>query len=480
MTNRPHIFYELTNSICAECYVKVEAKVIIEGQNVYLLKHCPEHKQQKVLISTDADYYRKSREFLKPGQLPLKFNTPTRFGCPYDCGLCPDHEQHSCLTLLEVTDHCNLECPICYAESSPKRKTYKTLREIEFLLDAIVSNEGEPDIVQISGGEPTTHPDFFAILDAAKARPIKHLMINTNGIRIAKDLEFSRRLSEYKPGLEVYLQFDSLRENVLQELRGANLHEVRLRALANLNKFNISTTLVAVLKKGLNDDEAGAILDFALEQPCVRGITFQPIQDAGRVEGFDPARDRLTLGEIRQNILRQSTVFKPADLIPVPCHPDCLMMGYALKLDGKVVPLTSMIDPEELLKTEKSTIVFEREPSLKDHIFSLFSTAHSPTSSASCLKDLLCCLPQVEATPEIGYDNLFRVLVVQFLDAHNFDVRSVKRSCIHIAAPDGKIIPFDTYNLFYRDDKRKILERLRKKYDPSPHVALKAEEIHVQ
>lgn len=466
MANRPYLFYELTNSICSECFIKVEAKVIIEGTNVYLLKHCPEHKGQKVLISTDAEYYKLSREFLKPGQLPRKFNTPTLYGCPYDCGLCPDHEQHSCLTLVEITDHCNLECPVCYADSSPKRASYKSLAEVEFLLDAVVRNEGEPDIVQISGGEPTTHPDFFAILDATKKRPIKHLMINTNGIRIAKDIDFVRRLATYAPGFEVYLQFDSLRGAALRELRGADLSAVRKQALAHLNEFNISTTLVAVLKKGLNDDEAGAIIDFALKQKCVRGVTFQPIQDAGRLADFDPTRDRLTLGEIRQNILRQSSVFKPADLIPVPCHPDCLMMGYALKVGEEVVPLTSMIEPEVLLQSENSTIVFEKDASLRDHIFSLFSTAHSPESSANCLKDLLCCLPKVQAVPEIGYDNLFRVLVVQFLDAHNFDVRSVKRSCIHIVAPDGKIIPFDTYNLFYRDDKVALLERMRKLHAP--------------
>src|SRR2546423_15617839 len=251
MPDRPYLFYELTNSLCATCLRKVEAKVIIQDNNVYLHKWCPEHRFQNVLISTDAEYYKLSRQTLKPGQMPLKFNTPIKYGCPYDCGLCPDHEQHSCLTLVEVTDQCNLACPICYSESSPRRTTHRSLEQIEFMLDCIVQNEREPDVVQISGGEPTIHPDFFAILDAAKRRPIKHLMVNTNGIKIARDAEFARRLKDYMPRFEIYLQFDSLHREAHLALRGEDLREIRSRAIDRLNEHNISTTLVVTLKKGL-------------------------------------------------------------------------------------------------------------------------------------------------------------------------------------------------------------------------------------
>ncbi|UUZ97627.1 radical SAM protein [Paenibacillus sp. P25] len=231
-----------------------------------------------------------------------------------------------------MTDHCNLQCPICYAESSPHRASYRSLEQIEFMLDRIVRNEAEPDIVQISGGEPTTHPQFFEILELAKRRPIKHLMVNTNGIRIAQDREFVKRLAEYMPGFEIYLQFDSFEEEVLKESRGADLRRIREQALAHLNEFNISTTLVVTLKKGLNDGEIGRTIQYGLKRRAVRGVTFQPIQAAGRLEAFDPAVDRLTLSEVRQQIIEQSGVFRPEDILPVPCHPDCLAMGYALKL----------------------------------------------------------------------------------------------------------------------------------------------------
>ena len=467
MSDRPYLYYELTNSVCTTCYRKVEAKIVLQDNCVFMHKRCPHHGFEKVLISTDIEYYKRSRLTLKPGQLPAKFNTPIKYGCPYDCGLCPDHEQHSCLTLVEITDACNLTCPVCYAESGPHRQTHRSLEQVEFMLDCVLRNEKEPDIVQISGGEPTIHPQFFEILDAAKRRKaIKHLMVNTNGIRIAQEPDFAKRLKDYMPGFELYLQFDSLEEGPLKELRGADLRRIRLQALEHLNKHNISTTLVVVVKKGSNDKELGRIIDFALKQPCVRGVTFQPIQAAGRLENFDAARDRLTLAEVRQNILTQSDIFKPEDIIPVPCHPDALAMGYALKLGGKTVPLTSMIDPKVLLQGEGNTIVYERDPILRDHVFKLFSTSHSPESATASLKQLLCCLPLVQVPESMSYDKVFRVLIIQFMDAQNFDVRSVKKSCIHIVHPDGRIIPFDTFNMFYRDDKEQLLQKLKEEMEP--------------
>ena len=455
---RPYMFYDVALTICSKCFRKLEGKIVFQDDKVFLLKRCPEHGAERVLVADDVGYYRRSREvFIKKPEMPLVYNTPVKWGCPYDCGLCTDHEQHSCLTLIEVTDSCNLRCPVCYAGSGPERTEHRPLALIEKMLDAVVRNEGKPDVVQISGGEPTLHPDFFTILKMAKARPIRHLMVNTNGLRIAQDDDFAKRLSEYSQEFEIYLQFDSFEREALLDLRGGDLRGVRERALERLNKYNISTTLVVTLRKGLNDGEIGKVIDFALTQPCVRGVTLQPIQDAGRLEKFDPATDRLTLTEVRRRILEQTNVFRAEDVIPVPCHPDALAMAYALKLDGKVVPLTRLIEPNVLINAARNTIVYEEEQSVRECLFKLFATNHSPESGAASLRDLLCCLPRINAPSSLSYQNIFRVLIVQFLDAHAFDVRSVKKTCIHIVHPDGRLIPFDTYNLFYRDD----LERTR-------------------
>ncbi len=457
---RPYIYYDFTLSLCSTCLRRVDAKIIFEDEKVFMLKNCPTHGREKVLIATDIDYYRTTRNYAKRSEIPQRFNTDTHFGCPYDCGLCPDHEQHSCVTVLEVTDRCNLTCPTCYAMSSPHYGRHRTLEEIEKMLDVIVANEGEPDVVQISGGEPTIHPQFFEILDLAKTKPIRHLMVNTNGIRIAKDVNFVEKLATYMPDFEIYLQFDSFKPEALKILRGQDLTEVRRKAIENLNKFNLSTTLVVTLQNGLNTDEIGEIIDYALKQKCIRGVTFQPTQVAGRVENFNPATDRYTLTQVRQAIIDQTNLFTAADIVPVPCNPDALAMGYVLKIDGEVFPLTRYINPQDLLDNSRNTIVYEQDETLHKHMIQLFSTGNSVECATEELTSIMCCLPQINA-PNLSYDNLFRIIIMRFIDAYDFDVRAIKKSCVHIVNKDYKIIPFETMNLFYRDEKAQILEELR-------------------
>lgn len=461
MPERPYIYYDFTVSICSTCLKRVDAKIVFEDDKVFMLKVCPQHGREKVLIATDVAYYKNCRNYAKRSEMPLKFNTLTHYGCPYDCGLCQDHEQHSCLTVIEVTDRCNLSCPTCYAMSSPSYGRHRSLQEIEQMLDVIVANEGKPDVVQISGGEPTVHPQFFEILDIAKTKPIKHLMLNTNGIRIAKDESFVEKLADYMPDFEIYLQFDSFKKEALEQLRGEDLREVRQKAIEHLNKYNLSTTLVVTLQKGLNTDEIGDIIRYALKQKCVRGVTFQPTQEAGRLENYNTQTDRYTLTEVRAAILEQTDIFNANDLLPVPCNPDALVMGYALKLGDEVFPLTRMINPDDLLDNSKNTIVYEQDEKLKGHLLNMFSTGNSIDSVREDLKSIMCCLPEIDA-PDLKYDNLFRIIIMQFIDAHNFDVRAIKKSCVHIVNKDMKIIPFETMNLFYRDEKREYLEQIRK------------------
>lgn len=452
MKTRDYIYYDYTKSLCTSCLTLVDTKIVFQDNKVWMLKHCKEHGDMKSMISDDVAYYKQLRNYNKQSEMPLKFNTKVHYGCPYDCGLCTDHEQHSCLTIIEVTDRCNLSCPTCYANSSPNYGRHRTLEEIEKMFDVVVANEGEPDVVQISGGEPTVHPDFFKILDIAKSKPIKHLMLNTNGIRIAKDIHFVEKLATYMPDFEIYLQFDSFKPEVLQKLRGEDLSEVRKKAIAHLNQFNISTTLVITLQKGENDDEIGQIIEYALKQKCVRGVTFQPTQVAGRNDNYDDTSGRITLTEVRRKIYQQFPLFSPEDLIPVPCNPDALCMAYALKVDGDVFPMTHLINPEDLLNNSKNTIVFEHDEKLKTHMLNLFSTGISVDCAEGELNELMCCLPRVQSD-SLHYDNLFRILIMNFMDAHDFDVRAVKKSCVHIVSDKMKIIPFETMNLFYRDHK---------------------------
>jgi len=423
--------------------------VIAEGKRVYYQKRCREHGVQKTLISDDLAFWKSQRDWVKPGDRPVSVQGRTEFGCPWDCGLCPDHEQHSCLAILEINEACNLSCPVCFADSSTRRTGHRSLEQVEAMLDTIVAAEGEPDLVQISGGEPTLHPRFWEIMDAARARPIRHLMLNTNGLRIAQEAGFAERLAGYMPGFEVYLQFDSLQREALMRLRGADLRRIRQQALEALEAANISTTLVVTVRKGVNDGEIADIVRHALEWRCVRGVTFQPIQDAGRNEGFDPRTDRIVLSEIRRSVAG-SGVFGLDDLIPLPCNPDQICIGYGLREGREVTPVTSLLPRDWLVAEAPNTVTFEAFPELRARVFDLLSLSTAQADTSDRLASLLCCLPQAAVPAEITYENTFRVVVSQFLDRFNFDLGSVKRSCVHFVEPDGRIYPFDTFNTFYR------------------------------
>lgn len=445
----PYLFLGQTTSLCETCYALAPAKIIVEDDKVFYLKRCAEHGVQKSMVSDDVAYWKLCKEFLKPGDRPFVHATRTEHGCPYDCGLCPDHEQHSCLAIVEINDACNLSCPVCFADSSVRRTEQRSLDEVERMLDALVAAEGEPDLLQISGGEPTIHPDFFAILDAAKRRPIRHLMVNTNGVRIARDPAFADRLASYMPRFEVYLQFDSLRREALMDLRGADLTAVRRQALEALEQRGVSTTLVVTVKKGVNDAEIPDIIRHALEWSCVRGVTLQPIQDAGRNDAFDPRSHRIVLSEVRRRAA-ESGVFALEDLIPLPCNPDQISIGYGLRKGKTVVPVTSLIPRELLVSLAPNSVAFENYPSLHKQVLDVFSLPTTSGDASERLAEILCCLPEVAVPEGISYASTFRVVISQFLDRFNFDLGGVKRSCVHFVEPDGAIYPFDTYNTFYR------------------------------
>ena len=463
--SRPYIFYGQTQALCEECLEVVPAKIIFQNDNVYYQKRCLQHGVQKTLVSTDIEYFKLCKEYLKPGDLPEKFQTKINKGCPHDCGLCPDHEQHSCLALFEIIDECNMNCPVCFANSAPGMGNPRSMEDIEIMLKTLLESEHEPDLVQVSGGEPTLHPEIIPILKRLKDSPVRHLMLNTNGIRIANDPEFVEQLNEIKQGFEVYLQFDSLQASALKNLRGVDARGTHKRALAQLEKYNISTNLVCAVRKGVNDNEIGEIIKFAQEWKCIRGITFQPIQDVGRNidnrhnnSGVKKEDSRITLSEIRQQIIDADNSFSAEDMIPLPCHPENICIGYGIKMGGSIQPVTGLLPKEELLKGVNNTITFEKSQALKNAFYNLFSLDACGEQSTENLQTMLCCLPKVEGSEDLAYENVFRIVIMSFMDKYDFDLGSIKRSCTHFVEPDGKIYPFETWNMFYRDKAKKVKE----------------------
>jgi 7,8-dihydro-6-hydroxymethylpterin dimethyltransferase len=189
----------------------------------------------------------------------------------------------------------------------------------------------------------------------------------------------------------------------------------------------------------------------------VRGVTLQPVQDAGRNENFNKDTDRIMLSEIRKRVV-ETGVFGDSDMIPLPCNPESISIGYGLRNGAAVLPLTSLIPQEQLLAVMPNTISPEKYPALKEKFIDLFSLSSGPLNTSERVAELLCCLPAFEVPDGLSYANVFRVTIVQFLDRFNFCVGNVKRSCIHFVTEQGQIIPFDTYNLFYRDGK---IDRIR-------------------
>jgi len=255
-SDRDEVFIEYTKSICPVCKVVIDAQVNIRAGKVCLRKRCREHGVFEALVYGDAQMYLDSARFNKPGTIPLAFQTEVRDGCPSDCGLCPEHKQHACLGIIEVNTGCNLDCPICFADSGHQPDGYSiTLEQCERMLDVFVASEGEAEVVMFSGGEPTIHRQILEFIEAAQARPIRSVNLNTNGIRLASDRAFAAALGQRnRPGraVNIYLQFDGLDERTHREIRGRDLRAIKQRALDNCAEAGLTATLVATVEWGLN------------------------------------------------------------------------------------------------------------------------------------------------------------------------------------------------------------------------------------
>ncbi|KPV48146.1 radical SAM protein, partial [Kouleothrix aurantiaca] len=262
----------------------IDAQILLRENKVFMRKRCPEHGWFEALVFGDAQLYTEIARYNKPGTLPLEFATEVRDGCPHDCGLCPEHQQHACLGIIEVNQACNLDCPLCFAGSGThlaQNGWQLTRAQVEFMLDSFVAAEGNPEVIQFSGGEPTLHPQIIDFVELAQAKGISYVMINTNGIKIARDDHLLAELARVKP--QIYLQFDGFEPSTNLALRGrADLLETKLRALDRLAEVDVRVVLVAAIERGVNDHEVGTIVEFGLRHPAVFGINFQPAFRAQR------------------------------------------------------------------------------------------------------------------------------------------------------------------------------------------------------
>ena len=461
-----YIFHELTRSICPQCKTVIDAQIIIRENRVYMRKRCPEHGWFEALISSDAEMYVDSIKFNKPGTFPLQYSTEVKDGCPLDCGLCPEHKQHICLALIEVNTGCNLSCPVCFANAGPGYSL--TMEQVESMLDRLVEIEGEPEVVQFSGGEPTIHPQLLDMVQAAQDRGISHVMINTNGVRIARDDRFLEGLARLRPS--IYFQFDGMEDETYRTIRGEELLETKLLALDRLAEADLDVALVAAVERGVNDHEVGAVLKFGLKHPAVRGVAFQPVTHVGRHPEYDPMQ-RMTIPDVIHGIVDQTEgLFTLKDFVPVPCcFPTCQVNSYAITDGDQVIPLPRMLDVDRYLDYITNR-AFPRAPSAADiqsaleGLWSASAVAGSERTAnlfqSACeagMCDLGLGLGSGASDPALRNlkKYVFQIGIKDFLDPYTFNVKQVMKCCVAVMVPDGRAIPFCAYNsVGYREEVR--------------------------
>jgi 7,8-dihydro-6-hydroxymethylpterin dimethyltransferase len=481
MQLRDHTFLGTTQSLCPECLSVVPAKIIVRGTRVYFRKHCPQHGVREDYICSDVSVYDRL-EYTVPGKMP-QFGVEASRGCPLDCGLCTEHEQHTCVGVLEITSSCNLSCPMCYAHSGPGGK-HLSFDECTKAIDRLVETEERPEVLQLSGGEPTIHPEFLKILDYGYRQPIDVVMINTNGIRFAHDPELVEAIAQYRQRVDVYFQFDGFDDHINHHLRGESLLEIKLKALENLGRAGIRVTLVTTLQANLNLNQVGRIVQFGLERPWIVGISFQPATYSGRFLLPEQLEERVTFPDVIAALVEQTgRLFRTDDFMPLPCaHPNCHSLAYLYRSSQGPVPLTRLIDARQNADLLANGIIFTR-PKARQLIEQYLARI-----GAGCGGGNRCCdggdsnagqsavpvnqigLPVLDRfkiqdsqssigdeffhrvlAEQVSSVDVFRITITSFLDAYNFDVRRLMKCCIHHVLPSGHIIPFCAYNVLYRD-----------------------------
>ena len=469
-------FIKETKSLCPECLKVLPATIYEEGGKVYIKKRCPEHGEWTDLYWGDYEQYIRVLKYEHLGRKLDNPRTETKLGCPYDCGLCPEHNSHTVLGIVDVTNRCNLRCPICFAHAGAAGYLYEpSYEEIEDMLRNLRENRPVPTpALQFSGGEPTVREDLPDLVRLAKRLGFNHVEVNTNGILLAESVDYCREL--LKAGVDTfYLQFDGVSPKPYIAARGFNLFEIKVKALQNIREAGgRSVVLVPTLVGGVNDQEIGGIIRFAIEnRDIVRCVNFQPVSITGRINRRERERMRITIPDLMRLAEEQTGgLIKREDWYPVPtvvpfarfvgklkdryypdfsAHPHCGMATYFVAEGDKVEPITRHLNVDGFLKA------IETASKLVDEGH---STRAKMTIAAAAIRNISFGMLRRFLLPIIWrgdykslgdlHHRLIMIGAMHFMDPYNFDLERVNRCVIHYAVPDGRIIPFCTMNTLHR------------------------------
>ncbi|MFQ6051030.1 MAG: tetraether lipid synthase Tes [Candidatus Hydrothermarchaeota archaeon] len=476
-----------TKSLCPECLRVIDARVFENEGQIKIEKTCLEHGTFDDIYWSDSGLLLKHMKYLRDGTKVKDPMTERRKGCPYDCGLCPEHKSPTILTNIDVTNRCNMRCPICFANASVQGYLYEPTKDQIVNMMLTVRNERPIpcSVLQFSGGEPTVREDLPELIRIAKELGFSQVQIATNGLKLARSVEYVKKLK--KSGLNtVYLQFDGINEKPYIEARGFNALPLKLRAIENCRKAGLdSIVLVPTLVRGVNDDQIGSLINFSVKNSdVVRSLNVQPVSFAGRINKNELKKMRITIPDFLKLIEEQTNGaitkedFYPVSAVgivsdflelweknpvPVPsCHPACGTATFVFVDNGKLVPITRFIDVEGFLELTKDII---EESDTKGKIGKIRALAKLSTEflklvdfdimpkSSNIPKIIMKIMKEgnKDVLAELFESTLF-IGCMHFQDLYNIDKERIQRCVIHYAVPDGRVIPFCTYNLLYREE----------------------------
>ena len=435
-----------TQSLCPECLKKIPARHIEEDKRVFLEKECPEHGTYRVLVWSDAAQYQEWMEQSVHAE-PCRNGSEMEKDCPFDCGLCRGNEGKTCTAVLEITYRCNMECEVCFADT--KKARYEPgLTEIQRMYETAYRNGGDCSI-QLSGGEPTVRKDLPEILRMGKRMGFSHIQVNTNGIRIAEDPDYLRELKAAGADL-IYLQFDSLRDEVYRKVRGKNMLDIKLQAVSNCERAGIGVMLVPVLVKGLNDGEVGDLIAYAKKHmPIVKGVHFQPISYFGRYPNDQGSLiwDRMNLSDVIACLTGQTGgEMKAEDFVPRKRYDShCAFSAlYYLEEDGGLKPVTKHMQNKEVPEgtdfARKANAFTNKHWKLQDEEalpLGKSSRAGETRPGRKSMKEFIRRLKNYTLS----------VSGMGFQDAYNIDIGRLKGCCVHVITYDGQAVPLCAFHL---------------------------------
>jgi uncharacterized radical SAM superfamily Fe-S cluster-containing enzyme len=471
-----------TKSICPECLKVLDASIFEDDGKVYIKKDCPEHGFFQELYWSDYEQYMRAEKFRYEGEGLNNPRTKTVKSCPYDCGICPEHKSHTALAIIDVTNRCNLTCPICFANAASAGYVYEpTKEEITGMLENLRKNDPVPTTaLQFSGGEPTIRNDLFDFVRKAKELGFRHVEVNTNGLRLSQSVDYCRELKAAGVST-IYLQFDGLTPDVYKFIRGVDLLETKMKAIQNLREagFN-SVVLVVTLVKGVNDTQLGDIINFAVKNfDVIRCINVQPVSLCGRLPQKERDRMRITIPDFMRLVEEQTEGnIKVSDFYPVStvvpiskavgalqdkryveftAHPHCGMATYLLVEKGKIKPITRYANVDKFVGTVKKVYEDASKGSKKKAKLRLLGAARHV--KFSFLRKYLLRVLTEGSYKSLGDLQRKTILLssMHFMDPYNFDLERVQRCVIHYAVPDGRIIPFCTMNSIHRPEVERKL-----------------------